>query len=98
MHASDKEILWLPWLGKGQEQLQKQDNLQTGRKVLFVLALFPLWPKELTGCRDTLNLSLPPPSPGFLVLDLRALCTGQENNHILSFSLEQGSETFLMGS
>lgn len=45
MWASDKEILWLPWLGKGQEHLQKQDYLERGRKVLLVLAFFPLWPK-----------------------------------------------------
>ena len=45
MQANDKEILWLPWLKKGQEHLQKQDNLERGRKVLLVLAFFPFWPK-----------------------------------------------------
>lgn len=45
MQAGDKEILWLPWLGKGQEHLQKQDNLERGHKALFALTFFfLLWP------------------------------------------------------
>lgn len=86
MQAGDKEILWLPWLGKGQEHLQKQDNLERGHKALFALTFFSssgLTCKLLTGYRVTLNLSSPRPSPKFLVLDLRVMCTGHENNHSL---------------
>lgn len=46
MQASDEEVRWLPWLGKGQEHLQKHDNLERGCKGFLVLAFFfPLWPK-----------------------------------------------------
>lgn len=74
MYTSDKEICCLPWLGKGQEHFQMQDNLERGHKRLLVLA--------------TLNLSSPPPSPRFLVSDLRAMYRGpQTAAELISFPM-----------
>lgn len=84
MYTSDKEICCLPWLGKGQEHFQMQDNLERGHKGLLVLA--------------TLNLSSPPPSPRFLVSDFRTTCRGPQTTGELAWlPMQELWETFFEG-